>query len=52
MGGASRSASMQPRNQLLVVELHAVGRLVFDAIPQRLELGLTSTDLRTGTCLR
>ena len=31
-------ALMQSVDQLLVVELHAVGGLVLDAVPQRLEL--------------
>ena len=38
MGGQSWRALMQSGQQLLVVELHAVGGLVLDAVPQRLEL--------------
>ena len=51
-GRVLRAPRMQLVDQLLVVELHAVGGLVLDAVPQRLELALCSTACRVCTCRR
>ena len=38
-------APWRNRDQLLVIEVHAIGRLVLDAVPKRLELGALQNGL-------